>query len=93
MSLKYTLVVRDPDGQAVALLAGSDVPDWATDLVHPDNVEGAATTTAGSYSALKVDDLKAEIANRNEGRDEADLIPTTGHKADLIAALEADDEN
>jgi hypothetical protein len=87
VSLKYTLVVRDPDGQAVALLAGSEVPDWASDLVHPDDLEGSG----GGYSAMKVDDLKAEIASRNEGREEADLIPSDGKKAELVAALEADD--
>jgi len=43
------------------------------------------------YADQRVDDLKAEIDSRNEGRDEADLIPATGVKADLVAALEADD--
>jgi hypothetical protein len=39
-----------------------------------------------------VADLKAEVERRNEGRDEADLIAPEGtKKADLIAALEADD--
>ena len=39
--LKYTLVVRNPEGGAVALLAGSEVPEWATDMVHPDDIEPA----------------------------------------------------
>lgn len=38
-----------------------------------------------------VAELKAEIARRNEGRDEADQIPASGNKSDLIAALKADD--
>ena len=42
---------------------------------------------------MKVADLRALIADRNEGRDESDLIPDDGNKADLIAALEADDES
>ena len=40
MSLKYTLVVRHPEtGEPVALLKGEPVPDWAKDLVQPDDVE------------------------------------------------------
>ncbi|MDR7253708.1 hypothetical protein J2X46_002698 [Nocardioides sp. BE266] len=35
--------------------------------------------------------LKSEIASRNQGRDEADQIPTQGNKPDLIKAIEADD--
>lgn len=41
---------------------------------------------------LKVDDLKAEIDKRNEGRADEDKIPADGNKADLIAAIELDDE-
>lgn len=52
------------------------------------SADGASTT---GYSAMNVADLKAEIGRRNEGRDDADLIPVEGKKADLIAALEADD--
>lgn len=44
------------------------------------------------YADLKVTDLKAEIARRNEGRDEDARIPDDGKKAELVAALEADDE-
>lgn len=40
---------------------------------------------------LTIPELKAEIARRNEGRDEADQIPASGNKPDLIAALAADD--
>ena len=37
-------------------------------------------------------ELKDELERRNEGRDEADLIAPEGtKKADLLAALEADD--
>lgn len=51
----------------------------------------AATDGAEGYSAMKVADLRAEIDRRNDGRDEADLLSTDGKKADLVAALEADD--
>ena len=36
-------------------------------------------------------ELLDEIGRRNQGRDEADLIPTQGNKPDLIKAIEADD--
>ena len=52
---------------------------------------GSGADSAQGYSAQKVDELKAEIDRRNEGREEADLISSDGKKADLIAALEADD--
>lgn len=46
---------------------------------------------APTYDDMKVDDLRAEIAQRNAGRDEATQIPATGNKPDLVAALVADD--
>jgi len=46
---------------------------------------------AVDYSSMKVAELRAEIERRNAGRDEADLLPVEGRKADLVAALEADD--
>ncbi len=37
--LLHTLVVRNPETDApVALVAGTPVPDWARDLVHPDDL-------------------------------------------------------
>ena len=47
--------------------------------------------TAAGYDDLTVAELKDEIAARNQGRDEADQIPATGNKPDLVAALTADD--
>ena len=38
-ALRYTLVVRNPEGVAVALVAGSEVPEWASGLVHSDDLE------------------------------------------------------
>lgn len=43
------------------------------------------------YSSMKNDDLRAEIARRNEGRAEEDKLSLDGKKPDLIATLEADD--
>lgn len=50
-----------------------------------------SSPAAEGYEAMTVPKLKAEIERRNEGRDEPRLVPTEGKKADLIAALEADD--
>lgn len=85
--LKYTLVVRHPEsGEPVALLEGTQVPSWAKDLVDPDDLDEVS-----GESRTKTE-LEAEIARRNERRDEADLIEPAGkNKADLVAALEADD--
>lgn len=47
--------------------------------------------TAPGLDEQTIPDLKAEIARRNEGRNEADQIPSTGNKPDLIAAIAADD--
>jgi hypothetical protein len=44
------------------------------------------------YKGLKVADLKALIAERNESRDTDAHIPTDGKLAELRAALEADDK-
>ena len=93
--LKYTLVVRHPETHAaVALLVGEKVPGWAKDLVEPGDLEGApepAEDQPAGYSALKVDDLKAEIEKRNAGREDDAKLSAEGLKADLVAVLVADD--
>lgn len=97
--LRYTVVVRDPDGAAVALKQGESVPDWASDLVHADDLEGGdpvgGDPDGGSNEPPKEPtnaELEAEIASRNEGRDEADrIVPLSKKKPDLMAALAADD--
>ena len=99
--LRYTVVVRQPGTlMAVALLEGDPVPEWATDLVHADDLDNGSEAPASetgdkprSYADLSKSDLKAEVEARNEARDEDDLIEVDapGNKAELIAALEADD--
>lgn len=44
------------------------------------------------YARRKKDDLVAEIATRNVGRPDDDLLPSTGTIAQLAAALDADDD-
>lgn len=65
----------------------------STDLELDPEWESVGASEAGSgYESQKVDELKAEIDSRNEGRDEADqIVPDGTKKADLITALEADD--
>jgi hypothetical protein len=75
--------------------ATGSTPDkeYAEQITNP-KAWGEGTDTESSdttYSSMKVDDLKAEIESRNDGRDEADQLSTEGKKADLIAVLEADD--
>lgn len=104
--LRYTLVVRHPDTlDAVPLLAGSEVPDWATDLVHPDDLESGSSASASTggeggseggesseYDGFTVAELKDEIDARNEGREDDSKLSKTGTKAELVAALVADDD-
>ena len=95
--LKYTLVVRHPDTlEAVALIAGSELPKWATELVDPGNLESGKSKTADDetedkgYAGQKPADLAAEAEKRNL---EVEGTGANGKvlKADLVAALEADD--
>lgn len=107
--LKYTLMVTNPDTYAsVALLAGKPVPEWAEGLVHVDDFEDPSDAPAAAKGQPEAQDdeadagegkgptkaeLEAEIARRNEGRAEADLIKPDGkNKPDLVAALAADDQ-
>lgn len=90
--LKSTIVVRNPETlEATALLEGSEVPEWATDLVHPDNLTiGGDSGADKGYEGQTVDELQAEADRRGlevegTGKDGNVL------KGDLVAALEADD--
>ena len=94
--LKHSVVLRRPtDGGVQGFAAGDEVPEWASGLVGEHLLEAGGEPgdgDQGGYGSMTVSELKAEIAARNEGRDEADLVPDEGKKADLVAALEADDE-
>ena len=51
-TLRHTLVVRHPEtSEATALVAGTEVPEWADDLVHDDDTEKSAATAKGSRSS------------------------------------------
>ena len=53
--------------------------------------DGQAASSPEGYEAMTVDELKDEIRSRNEDRDDDARLPLTGTKAELVAALEADD--
>lgn len=82
----------DNTAGAASVRAAAQREQQQADNADPDSPE--AKIAAGEYDAKGVtkDHLLAEINKRNEGREEADQIPTDGKKDDLIAALEADDD-
>lgn len=94
-ALAYSVCVTDPDGQPVWFGPDSaDVPGWATKQMGDHCfVDGERPDTADEgYGSWKVAALKAEVDKRNANRAEGDEIdPESGKKADLVAALEADD--
>lgn len=59
-----------------------DVPDDVASQIDAPGVF-EEEDTGGGYAAMKVDELKDELARRG--------LPADGKKADLVAALEADD--
>ena len=86
-TLKATTVVAHPQtGAPTVLEAGSEAPKWA------DGILGEHLfAVAQGYADQKVSDLRSEIDRRNESREDDAKIPSDGNKADLVAALEADD--
>ena len=89
--------VTAPDGGAAVFGPDDELPAWASKAITNEKAwaeESGSDEEAveRSYDDMRVADLKALIGERNEGRGEADLIPDDGVKADLVAALEADDE-
>lgn len=79
--------------------AGSTPPkDIAEQITNPKAWGDTDTPAAESdedgpqsYGSLSKADLVAEIEKRNDGREDDATLPTSGNKADLVAALEADD--
>lgn len=54
---------------------------------------GEVVRLSGDYASAKVGELKSEIVARNDDRNEDEQLSTEGSKADLVAILEADDQN
>lgn len=89
--------VTAPDGGAAVFGPDDELPAWASKAISNEKAWAEESGSdeepvERSYDDMRVADLKALIGERNEGRDEGDLIPDDGVKADLVAALEADDE-
>ena len=64
---------------------------WARAVVRRADFDGVEVKGGGSNGPT-VKELEAEIASRNEGRDEDDrIVPASRKKADLEQALAADD--
>ena len=100
--LATSVRVTDDGGRHVVIDAGDDVPAWASkQIVNPKAWDGdapeAKTIDAGEdpasegYESKTVADLRVEIKARDETRDDESRVSGDGNKADLIAALEADD--
>jgi hypothetical protein len=91
--VKVPLVIaKRADGSDVYVYQGSVLPDGLkdgevarlADFLEPVPVEEKAGPT--------VADLKAEIEARNAQRsDDSQIVPASAKKADLVAALAADD--
>lgn len=64
-------------------------PRWPLGVRHPGSNDTDGTVIE-PFSAWKVDQLREEVALRNDAREDDDQIPD-GTKAELVAALEADD--
>ena len=76
---------------------GDKVPaDVAKRITNPAAWGGkpaeADEADEGSYSDMKVADLRAEVESRNADRDEAAKISAKRNKAVLVSALESDDK-
>lgn len=83
----------EPEEDDDAPADGKSPEDAAAEAGVQAPEEPAGEPAGPDYSSMTVSDLRAEIDRRNEGRAEEDLIPADGLKADLVAALEADDGN
>jgi hypothetical protein len=86
-ALERPWLIRDAE------LSGFEVQvegDFDADEIDEEADESAETPP---YSEWKVDDLKAEIASRNEDREDDSqiVVEAPGNRPQLIAALEADD--
>lgn len=93
--LEGVVTAYDEGGVLVVLAAGDEVPDGVQVGDHV-LADGASKSPAkadadGPYAGLKAAELKAEIAKRNDGREDAAKIPAKGAIPVLVAALEADD--
>lgn len=84
--------VIDPNASAEDQLKNQPNTGTATGTLGAVEERPEDGYTEDDYASWKVADLKAEIDERNEERDDDHQISSEGKKADLVAALVADDE-
>lgn len=88
------IVVHPESGEALILVSGDTVPKWADGLIGEHALvadDAAGASSDAGYSSLTKAELVAVIEERNTGRDEDKTLSASGNKADLVAALVADD--
>lgn len=97
--LIYTVHVVGDDGVTTTAFGpdSTEIPPWALEKIGDHAFEDGqrpASETAVPYEKWKKADLEAEVESRNEGRPDEDLVVVEGKGtvADLVAALEADDQ-
>lgn len=106
--LAYYVHVDDDQGEPHTFGPDDKVPGWAVKKITNPSAwadEAGADATAADpdpdpepevkpYQKWKKGDLEDEVAARNKGRDEDDLIVVEGNGTvkDLATALDADDE-
>lgn len=101
--LAYHVHVLDDEGNPHVYGPDDTVPGWAAKKItnpsawvgadEADDTDDGDNGEAVPYAKWKKADLEAEVAKRNEGREDDDQIVVDGKGtvADLAAALEGDD--
>lgn len=103
--LAFHVHVADEHGEIHEFGPDDQVPAWAQKAIsnpsawaeEPDTEPAPGNpATEGEpvdYASWKKDQLEAEVDRRNEDREDDDLIEVEapGNKAELVAALQADD--
>lgn len=91
--------IMDPRVVTMAMPANigtvtNNAPDGGSSIDPAAVVSASATVSdTGTYEDLTVSELKDEVDRRNDLRGEDEQLSKPGKKADLIAVLEADDDD
>lgn len=82
--------LENPVQPNVELFTDDDLEDDDEDVEDDDEDDG---TEEVDYSSMTNDELRAEIATRNDSRPADSQLSLEGKKAGLIATLEGDDDS
>lgn len=85
--------VHKPLDKAAVAADGTPLPPKYTPESMGPADSSVPPTELPPYDERTVPQLKDEIQTRNASRPESEHIPTSGNKAALVEALEADDES